>query len=168
MSQVYTFCKSGGSKTSSNTSITPINPSTSTSTSISYKPPNTGAEKIYGFKREDQIKDASKPVNFTEEDFPSLGGLKTSTSIPQKNGSWGDASKSAIIREPFPEQVAVVKKNVPPLFSKVKKTTKTVYYEDDEDEDELCDNYESDSDAEIGQDFRNSGYGDYDDEEEEY
>lgn len=150
MSQVYTFCKSGGTKT------TTPNPIPQNQSQVS----SENSKGTYSFKQ-----DGTNQVTFTPEDFPSLGGSKVSA--PTKNiGSWGDASKSAIIREPFPDEVAVVKKNVPPLFSKVKKTKKATYYEDDEDE--LYDEYEeSYSDVQSASGFRNPVYGDYYDEDED-
>ncbi len=131
MSQVYTFCKSGGSKSSA----APINSATPVN-----KPAPSGVitSSGYSYKREDTKNTEPKPVAFTEDDFPSLGGSTKQilTPNPTKNiGSWGDASKISIIREPFTNQIAVPKKNIPPLFSKVKKTKK-VMYEDEDDEDE--------------------------------
>jgi len=162
MSQVYTFCKSGGANTSG------TNPTNSTNPMNPTNPTNpTGLRSVgdtqgtYNFRQ-----DGAKPLTFTEEEFPALGGSKVSTSTSSKNiGSW--ASNSAAVREPFTEKV-VMKKNIPPLFRKVQKTKKTEYYDEEEDDSEDDDNesyyeYESDS-AEV---VRSTSYGDYYEDEED-
>jgi len=175
MSQVYTFCKSGGANTSG---TNPTNTSGTNPTNTSGTNPTTGlhlgasglrsvgnTQGTYNFKQ-----DGTKPLTFTEEEFPSLGGSKVSTSTSSKNiGSW--ASNSAAVREPFTEKV-VMKKNIPPLFRKVQKTKKTEYYDEDEEEDDddnddnddkLYYEYESDS----GEVVRSTSYGDYYEDEED-
>jgi hypothetical protein len=135
MSQVYTFCKSGGTKTSS----TPVTQSSNAPSST-----ETSATGCYSFKREEVKSDVpNKPEGFTEDDFPSLGGL---TPVTKNIGSWGDSLKIGIIRESFPKQIVMPKKPTPPLFNKIKKTKQVVYDDyDEEDEEENSQYYESDS-----------------------
>jgi hypothetical protein len=125
MSQVYTFCKTGSSKSTS----TP----TPTRTGTGVQTPQG-----YSFKKDDE----QTPVTFNENDFPSLGSTKPPA--PKNIGSWGNASMNSVIREPFPVQVAVPRRDIPPLVFKVKKNKKAVY---EDDEDELCNDYDVDSDS---------------------
>ena len=165
MSQVYTFCKNGSSNKG------PANPepkvgsvplsTNNASPTTGYKQPSsqTGQTGGYSFRKADEAPDVSKPLTFTEDDFPSLGGAKPK---PVAIGSWGDASKSGIIREPFPVKVAAPRRDIPPLFKvqKVKKNAKPNYY--DEDEDELCDDYDTNSSHESDHECGGNG------EDEEY
>jgi hypothetical protein len=108
MSQVYSFCKSGKSKTFN-------------------EPQNSGA------KPQNSGTKTQETYNFKKDDFPSLGGRNTKVTIAPNNiGSWGNSLKSGVIREPFPEKVAAPKKNIPPLSNRVKKED-FKYYEDYED-----------------------------------
>lgn len=154
MSQVYTFCKSGGAKnlTSQTPTPTPTQTTSYSATTSSYKPPintNSGSG-AYSFRREEPKPDTPKPVTFTDDDFPALGG--PSTSGTKSIGSWGDSSKAGVIREPFSQQVAVPRKNIPPLFNKVTRTKKVLYDEDDEESDEENVDYTYGSDSENSRD----------------
>ena len=149
MNSVYTFCKSGQTKTTNSVvASTSTSTSTAASNTTSYKSPNSGVNSTggYSFRREESKTDTAKPLTFTDEDFPSLGGGKTCKQEPvaKTGGSWGDATKIDLIKQPFTEKLVIPKKQIPPLFNKVKRTKKIIYEDEDDEEEE--EDYEEESD----------------------
>lgn len=109
-------------------------------------------------KPDNELKDSNK-LDSNNLNFPELGTLKN----PQikKVSCWGNKNEMEKIKEPFTDVQVIPKKDIPPLFNKVRK--EKIKYLDEDDYEYYENNYnEDDSDDEYKISKLCEDYGDSD------
>jgi len=119
---------------------------------------------VYQFKKKSSEPDnkllESNKLDFNNINFPELGTLKN----PQikKVSCWGNKNDIEKIKEPFTDVQVIPKKDIPPLFNKVRKEKIKYLDEDDEDYEDNYNYNDGDSDDEYKISNLCDDYGDSD------